>query len=55
MIMTDGMATSYRLNEYKDTTTNLNANEIVQSWSSTVNRNFHVTVILFYERFIFSF
>ena len=30
MIMTEGMATSYRfINEYKDTATILNANEIV--------------------------
>ena len=28
MIMTDGIATSYKLNGYKDTTTILNANEI---------------------------
>ena len=36
LIMTDGMAISYKLNGYKDTTTTLNANEKVESCSSIV-------------------
>ena len=53
MMMTDGMAISYRLNGYKDMTAILNANEIVESCSSIVKGNCHITIILFYERFYF--